>query len=277
MQHPYYLVDAFCGTNAAGNPGAVFILDGEVTAEWMQAAAREAGTSETGFLRPLGGGAYALRWFSPIKEVPLCGHVTLCAAHVLWQECELQRNDISFVTKSGRLLARRVADGIEIDLPVNWCSSQPEPPWLRDALGIAPLEFLAGDRKYLVVVPTEEAVRGLRPDFRLLRAEADRGVIVTAPSDQATIDFVSRYFAAYVGVDEDPATGSAHCCLVPYWAGRLSKTFLRAQQLSHRGGEFAGELIGDRVRLIGKARTARRANSFWWPSDGHVNVDRREA
>lgn len=251
-----YHVNAFCGRGAAGNPGAVCLLDDSRSARWMQAVAAQMNLSETGFVRRLGTGDFALRWFSPRQEMPLCGHVTLAAAHVIWAEARLSDQPLlTFETASGPLQARRRSQGIEIALPVNPCADVAPPAWFREVFKVEPKRVLAGDRKYLIELASESDVLGVRPDFHRLRQAADRGVILTARSASPDHDVVSRYFASYVGVDEDPVTGSAHCCLVPYWSDRLGKPLIRAWQASARGGRLVGHCVGDQVRLTGQART----------------------
>jgi PhzF family phenazine biosynthesis protein len=249
-------VNAFCGPDAAGNPAAVCLLERDVSLEWMQMVAAQMNLSETGFVRQLDGNTFSMRWFTPVEEVPICGHVTLAAAHVLWQEAHWSSQPtIAFRTPAGSLVARQMPDGIEIALPVNICKDVSAPDWILSALGVKAVRILSGDRKYLVQLGSEAEVRQVRPDFELLRRRADRGVIVTAVSDAPAYDFVSRYFAGYVGIDEDPVTGSAHCCLIPHWSGLLGRPLLRARQLSSRGGELRGELVGDLVHLTGRACT----------------------
>jgi PhzF family phenazine biosynthesis protein len=258
-----YHVDAFHGTAGRGNPGAVCILDEAAPDDWMQAVAAQMNLSETGFVHLLPSGDFSLRWFSPLQEMALCGHVTLAAAHVLWREAKLSDEEvIRFQTASGRLEATRSPSGIEIDLPANRCQAIEEPAWLRCSLSIEPRCVLGGERKYLVELPTEADVLQVEPDFGKLRVHADRGVIVTALSDDPHYDFISRYFAGYVGVDEDPVTGSAHCCLIPYWRDKLGKDVLRARQASKRGGELCGRIEGDRVFLKGNARTVMSGTLF---------------
>jgi PhzF family phenazine biosynthesis protein len=249
-------VNAFCGPRSVGNPGAVCLLDEDRPSEWMQMIAEQMNLSETGFVRRDGDGGLSLRWFTPTKEVPLCGHVTLGAAHVLWNDVHwINSPVITFRTASGPLVARRNDRGIELRLPANVCQPITPPGWLTDALGLAWVRVLGGDRKYLVELKSEADVLRAQPDFAVIRRYADRGVIITARSPGSECDFVSRYFAGYVGVDEDPVTGSAHCCLIPYWSAILGKRVLRARQVSKRGGELSGELVGTDVYLTGQART----------------------
>lgn len=251
-----YHVNAFCGRGAAGNPGAICLLDDSHSPEWMQEVAAQMNLSETGFVQRLDTGDFALRWFSPRQEMPLCGHVTLGAAHVIWVEAQLSDQAVlRFETARGALHASRGADGIEIALPIDLCTDVTPPTWFRDVFAVEPKRALAGNRKYLIELASAAEVLGVRPNFDLLRRVADRGVILTARSASSGHDIVSRYFASYVGVDEDPATGSAHCCLVPYWSERLGKPLIRAWQASARGGNLIGRCIGDDVHLTGQART----------------------
>jgi len=220
--------------------------------------AAEMNLSETAFLRPLHDG-YQLRWFTPVTEVDLCGHATLAAAHVLWEERGVEPTEsIAFHTRSGLLSAGRVDGLIELDFP----AAPPEPcdpdTTLCEALGIEAVPVAASKFDRLVVLESAGQVRALRPDFGALSRVATRGVIVTAPGDDGVHDFVSRFFAPSVGVDEDPVTGSAHCCLAPYWAGRLGREALMGRQVSARGGSVRVRLIGSRVLLGGAAVTVFR-------------------
>jgi PhzF family phenazine biosynthesis protein len=224
----------------------------------MQAVAREMNLSETAFLLCEGEG-FRLRWFTPAAEVELCGHATLASAHVLWEEgVLLPSRTARFATKSGELRASRRGDLIELDFPAK--PEQPaEPPEnLLEALGVKPLYLGRNQFDYLVLLDSEEAVRAVSPDFVLLRTVTVRGVIVTAPSARPEFDFVSRFFAPAVGVDEDPVTGSAHCCLGPFWARRLGKNELVGHQVSARGGVVHVRVAGDRVLLGGRAVTVLR-------------------
>ncbi len=258
MSLDIYHVDAFTSELFAGNPAAICLLDEPRDDGWMQKVAREMNLPETAFLIPSGDG-FRLRWFAPKVEVDLCGHATLASAHVLWEEEILKLVETArFETKSGPLFAEKRGDLIEMDFP-----AEPEravecsPPMLQTALG-ARLGYVGENRfDLLVEVDSEKTLRQLRPNFNLLKKLPVRGVIVTCVSDSPEYDFVSRFFAPALGVDEDPVTGSAHCCLGPYWAGKLGKTELVAYQASERGGVVrvrVGE-DGDRVGLGGEAVT----------------------
>jgi predicted PhzF superfamily epimerase YddE/YHI9 len=242
-------VDAFTAEPFAGNPAAVCLLDRPRDDRWMQQVAAEMNLSETAFLLPEGE-AYRLRWFTPEAEVDLCGHATLASAHVLFT-VKGGPGGVTFLTRSGKLAAARRGDGIELDFPTLRAAEEPPPPGLLDALGVKPRSTHRSRFDRLLELASEEAVREVRPDFRALRGVDTRGVIVTARGHRH--DFVSRFFAPAVGVDEDPVTGSAHCVLAPFWAARLSKREMTGFQASARGGEVRVRLEGERVFLGGHA------------------------
>lgn len=251
-------VDAFTDRAFSGNPAAVCWLDGEAEPAWMQAVAAEMNLAETAFVRRVGEG-HELRWFTPTVEVDLCGHATLATAHALWEAGLASAVEpLRFSTRSGVLTCVRSGEWIELDFPATPASACAAPEGLLAALGVR-AEFVGRSRfDYLVVLESERAVREVSPEFRRLREVPTRGVIVTGPSADARYDFVSRFFAPAVGVDEDPVCGSAHCCLTPYWAARLGKGELRARQVSARGGELRVRDNGERVVLGGKAVTVLR-------------------
>lgn len=252
-------VDAFTDRPFAGNPAAVCLLEAPADQAWMQAVAAEMNLSETAFVRPVDGG-FDLRWFTPQVEVDLCGHATLATAHVLWSEGLLPPGRAArFHTRSG-LLGAALGDGgwIELDFPAEPASPAPAPPGLIEALGARPLAVAKNRLDYLVEVASPEEVAGLAPDMALLGQVACRGVMVTSPGGGAQVDFVSRFFAPAVGVAEDPVTGSAHCCLGPYWQQRLGKDELGAYQASARGGHLRVRVLGRRVGIAGQAVTVFR-------------------
>ena len=254
-----HVVDAFTDRPFAGNPAAVCVLDGPADAAWMQAVAAEMNLSETAFLHPVGD-TWNLRWFTPVAEVDLCGHATLAAAHVLWETGRLAAADAArFDTQSGRLTCRRDGEWIVMDFPRLENRPGTIPGWLPDALGATPSEVLDNAMDKLVAVTDAATVRSLAPDFVGLRNAGVRGVIVTAPGDEPGIDYVCRYFAPAVGIDEDPVTGSIQCALAPYWATRLGRNVLVAKQVSRRGGILRVTLAGDRVLIAGRAVTTLRA------------------
>jgi PhzF family phenazine biosynthesis protein len=253
-------VDAFTDEPFKGNPAAVCLLDREVSDTWMQAVAAEMNLSETAFLRRDGDGGYGLRWFTPAVEVALCGHATLASAHVLWEEGDVAAGEpIRFATHSGVLSASARLGEIQLDFPATPPEPAEAPPGLLEALATEARWVGRSRFDYLVELGSEQAVRALRPDLRRLRTVKARGAIVTAPGSPDTpFDFVSRYFAPASGVDEDPVTGSAHCCLAPFWSERLGRAELLAFQASRRGGVVRTRLAGDRVVLGGQAVTVLR-------------------
>ncbi|HJS08193.1 MAG TPA: PhzF family phenazine biosynthesis protein [Pirellulales bacterium] len=253
-----FQVDAFTDRPFAGNPAAVCLLDQQADAAWMQAFAAELNLSETAFVRRQHDG-FSLRWFTPKVEVDLCGHATLASAHILWTEGVVADAEaIRFHTKSGVLTCRQAWSRIELDFPASVSQTVEPPAGLLDALGLKSA-FVARSRfDYLVLVDQAAVLRSLAPDFRKLIELKTRGIIVTARSDDARYDFVSRFFAPAAGIDEDPVTGSAHCCLGPFWAERLGKTDLTGFQASPRGGIVYVRVARDRVILAGQAVTIWR-------------------
>jgi PhzF family phenazine biosynthesis protein len=249
MHTRIFQVDAFTTRRFSGNPAAVIPMDRFLADSVLQAIAQENNLSETAFLVRENGN-YRLRWFTPVSEVPLCGHATLASAAVVMERLEPARNEVVFYTRSGPLTVQRAEAGYAMDFPSKPPEKIAAPPGFADALGIVPSEVLANDFNYMAVLQSAEAVRALVPDLAAI-ARLDRpGVCVTAPGDDG-YDFVSRYFVPAKGVPEDPVTGSTHCMLTPYWANRLGKTEFRAFQASRRGGEIACRLLGDRVELQG--------------------------
>ena len=251
-------VDAFTDKPFAGNPAAVCILPEPRDERWMQNVAREMNLSETAFLIKHADG-YNLRWFTPVVEVDLCGHATLASAHVLWEEGHQKPEEkVRFHTRSGLLTAERKGSWIELDFPPVPEQPSTAPAELASALGVT-TKYIGKNRfDYLVEVDSEETVRSMKPDFTLLKTLPIRGVIVTARALSSEYDFVSRFFAPKGGVDEDPVTGSAHCCLGPYWGKRLKKDELVGYQASARGGVVRVRIGGDRVYLGGQAVTVLR-------------------
>jgi predicted PhzF superfamily epimerase YddE/YHI9 len=254
-----YQVDAFTDRPFAGNPAAVCLLPTARDERWMQDVAREMNLSETAFL-VREGDAFNLRWFTPAVEVDLCGHATLASAHVLWETGVLKSDEQArFQTKSGLLTAVRQGEWIEMDFPATPETAAEPPPGLVEALGTKLLYAGRSRFDYLAEVESEEVVRGLKPDFGRLATVPVRGVIVTSRSADPTFDFVSRFFAPASGIDEDPVTGSAHCCLAPFWAKRLGKSEMTAYQASARGGVVKMRAEGERVYLAGQAVTVFEA------------------
>ena len=259
MGRPIFIVDAFAERPFAGNPAAVCPLDEAPDEGWMQRVAAEMNLSETAFVWPEGN-EFRLRWFTPTVEVALCGHATLATAHVLWEVARLARGTMArFQTRSGLLTAAQVEDGIQLDFPAKALQAITPPSGLLEALGIQSSPYVGqNDMDYLVEVESEQAVRSLAPDFMRLRSFPVRGVIVTARSEDARFDFVSRFFAPAAGVNEDPVTGSAHCALAPYWAAKLKRPALTGYQASARGGVVRVRVANDRVLMSGSACTVVR-------------------
>ncbi len=249
---PIYQVDAFADSLFAGNPAAVVPLDRWLPDEMLQRIAAENNLAETAYLVAEGDG-YQLRWFTPAVEVELCGHATLASGYVVFRFLRPGLRNIGFSTRrAGRLTVEAAGELLSLDLPSRPPKEAAAPAGLDAALGGSPAAVLS--HKMLVAVFGSEAeVAALKPDFRLLAALPCDGVIATAQGDDGT-DFVSRYFAPHVGIDEDPVTGSAHCVLTPYWAGRLGRSRLEARQISARTGHLVCQDKGDRVVLSGRAQ-----------------------
>ena len=257
MGLPLYIVNAFTRTTFGGNPAAVMPLDHWLPDETLLAIAAQHNLSETAFLVCTGSGEYELRWFTPGAEVQLCGHATLASAHVLRAHLGFQGDRVTFSTRfSGELRAQYVDDAVELDFP----SLTPQPHDVEPALASAlqvPIIAAAIPKvhpwKALYEVESEAVLRSIEPDFPAIAAAVDHAVIVTARGDRH--DFVSRFFAPNLRVNEDPVTGSAHCVLTPYWAEKLGSTELFAAQVSDRGGELHCALLGDRIILRGQSLT----------------------
>jgi PhzF family phenazine biosynthesis protein len=255
MGMPIFQVDAFTDRPFAGNPAAVCIMPEPRDDAWMQNVAREMNLSETAFLHKQEDG-YSLRWFTPVVEVDLCGHATLASAHVLYENELLPLGEqVGFHTRSGLLTAVHTEHGIELDFPATPDKPSSTNPLLSEALGVNPEYIGESEFDYLVEVDSEKTVRNLNPDFVLLKKVSTRGIMVTSSADSPDFDFVSRFFAPRAGIDEDPVTGSAHCCLGPYWSKRLGKDEFTAYQASERGGIVRVRVIGERVHLGGRAVT----------------------
>lgn len=253
-----FQVDAFTDRPFTGNPAAVCVLPQARDEKWMQNVALEMNLSETAFLVKQADG-FDLRWFTPTVEVDLCGHATLASAHVLWEKGYLKPDEQArFHTRSGLLLAVRKDGWIELDFPLEPEEQTDAPAGLTESLGVTP-KYVGKTRfDYLVEVESEETIRQLKPDMRKLATLPVRGVMVTSASSSKDYDFVSRFFAPGAGIDEDPVTGSAHCCLGPFWGSRLGKTEVTGYQASVRGGFVRVRMNRDRVVLRGKAVTVLR-------------------
>ena len=248
-----YQVDAFTARIFGGNPAAVCILDEWIDEQLMQQIAAENNVSETAFAVSVEG-CYEIRWFTPMVEVDLCGHATLATAHVLFEHHRHPHHRILFSSrKMGILTVFRSEDLLTLDFPADRIEELETPVELAAALGKKPQRTFRGVTDYMMVYPGQKDIEQMDPDFASLTRLGDRGVIVTAKGND--VDFVSRFFAPGIGINEDPVTGSAHTTLTPYWAKELGKNQLIARQLSRRGGELICEDLGERVKLSGKAVT----------------------
>lgn len=254
-------VDAFTSDAFAGNPAAVFVLPAPLADERMQLIAREMNLSETAFVSATGEReddtpVFDLRWFTPTKEIDLCGHATLATAHVLWAEEHLDRDlPALFDTRSGRLACRTGDDGaVAMDFPANPPFDCPLPAPLEDVFP-ALAWFGRADGWYLARLADAQMIRDLAPDLASIMALDERGLIVTAPGDRDGVDAVSRVFVPQMGIPEDPVTGAAHCVIGPAWGGWLGVAEVRCHQASERGGDMVVRLRGERVELVGDAVT----------------------
>lgn len=263
MTIPFFQVDAFVTDKPfSGNPAGVCVLPGPADEAWMQHLAREINQAETAFLHPEKDG-YRLRWFTPKMEIPLCGHATLASAHVLYGERILKKGQEAwFSTQSGLLKANLKGDLIELDFPATPAAPCEKDKGLEESLGAPVLSLSRYKSYYLAEMASDKAVRQVKPDFKLMESSLSQkqlvGVAVTAASDDPAYDFVSRFFGPVAGIPEDQVTGSAHCCLGPFWRERLGKNTFTAFQASARGGILSVRCEGDRVYLGGKAVTVTR-------------------
>lgn len=252
MRLPLYVVDAFTSRPFGGNPAAVCPLPRWIPERTMQAIANQNNLSETAFFVRRGP-RYELRWFTPACEVAMCGHATLASGHVLFEQLGIRAPRVAFDTASGELTVARRGTALELELPARPPRRAKLDPRYARVLGRAPRETWLGLYP-LFVYASEREVRALEPDLAAL-ARLDGGVAIVTALGTGRVDFVSRFFAPGKGVPEDPVTGSAHTTLVPFWAEKLNKRKLRARQVSRRVGELNCELDGERVRLVGRART----------------------
>ncbi len=261
MKTQLFQVDSFTKEPFKGNPAGVCILEKPAAEKWMQDLAMEMNLAETAFIYPEDDG-YHLRWFTPITEVELCGHATLATAHILFETGILHEDQTAkFQTVSGQLTVTKQNNILEMNFPATPALPCPVSNALRKALGGCKILWSGKNNfDYLLEVESEAIITEMRPDFGLLKKVDKRGVIVTAKSENPKFDFISRFFAPAVGIDEDPVTGSAHCTLGPYWLAKLNKTNFTAYQASRRGGIVQVKLIGDRVLLRGKAVTVFQIN-----------------
>ncbi len=248
-----YAVDAFTDGPNSGNPAAVCILEEEIPDRAKQEVAARLGLSETAFLLRKAD-VFELRWFTPEVEVDLCGHATLAGAHILFTLGIVpETRDAVFLTKSGILSARKKDDLIEMDFPSEEPRDVEAPDELLLAISSPPLYVGRNRLDYIALYESDETVRSAVPEMNHVRALSSRGLIITSVSDSGRYDFMSRFFAPNVGIDEDPVTGSAHCCLCPFWSRRLGKKELIGYQASQRGGLVHARLLDRRVFLSGEA------------------------
>ncbi|HBH23459.1 MAG TPA: isomerase [Cytophagales bacterium] len=252
LELPIYQVEAFTNHVFGGNPAAVIILEHPIREKQMQHIALENNLSETAFVWRDRHGEAWIRWFTPEKEVDLCGHATLASAHVFLNEINKNQNIIAFNYEGGRLLIKKHGESLKMTFPL-WPvkSIQPNPKWQNLFSGNDVGWF--SYRDMMVVLPNEKAVADFVPDLGQIANLPNEALVITAPGDDS--DFVSRFFAPKMGISEDPVTGSAHCALAPYWAGILGKKKLHARQLSHRGGELKLEVQNDLVIIEGSCKT----------------------
>lgn len=251
MKLKIYQVDAFTDQVFKGNPAAVCPLDKWLQEDEMQKIAEENNLAETAFF-VASGDVFEIRWFTPLAEVNLCGHATLASAHVLYEHMGYKEDKIRFNSKSGELVVRREKDGLVLNFPAKDIVRAKLPDGMLEGLGVLPHELYQNE-DYMMVLDSEDEVRSIHPNFDILRKIKTRGIIITAKGDK--VDFVSRFFAPSVGINEDPVTGSAHTALIPYWSKKLHKTDMVARQLSSRGGELICKDLEERVEMKGKAVT----------------------
>jgi PhzF family phenazine biosynthesis protein len=251
MKLPIYQIDAFANNSFEGNPAAICPLERWLPDKTMQSIAEENNLSETAFFVPTKNG-FHIRWFTPVAEVDLCGHATLASAYVIFTFLDYKESEINFESRSG-LLKVTNDDGL---LVMNFPSQRPikcnTPEEIIQAFNYTPIECLKAE-DYIVVFNSEELVYLSKPNLELLKKLDLRGVAITAKSDE--YDFVARFFAPKYGINEDPVTGSAYTQLAPYWSSALSRSKLRAKQVSSRGGELLCQLVGNRVYIAGRATT----------------------
>ena len=252
MKIPIYQVDAFSDHLFGGNPAGVCPLQEWLPDRTMQNIAMENNLSETAFFVETDD-LFHIRWFTPLAEVDLCGHATLASAHVIFEFLKWKSPTIKFSSRSGVLVVKKEMDLLTLNFPSDDIKETVLPVSLLESLKIKPIESFKGKTDFLIVIGSQAEVEQLDPDFGLMKKSGCRGVMVTAQGNE--VDFVSRFFAPQVGVDEDPVTGSAHTSLTPYWSKKLGKTELTALQLSKRKGRLWCKYLGDRVEISGKATT----------------------
>lgn len=260
MRQKIFQVDAFTSKLFGGNPAAVCVLDKWIPDEIMQQIASENRLSETAFSVEENE-AYTIRWFTPDREVELCGHATLATAHVLFEHLGYGKELINFSSPhSGALRVEKTQEGLVLDFPADVVEEIRIPYDVVKTLHASPVKAFKGKTDFMFVFAGRSEVEQMKPDFKLLAEMGGRGVIVTAPG--VNVDFVSRFFAPQTGINEDPVTGSAHTTLTPYWSATLGRKKLKALQVSDRGGELICEDLGDRIKITGKAVTYLEGELF---------------
>lgn len=260
MTLPIYIVNAFAKGPFTGNPAAVCPLEIWLSTEQMQIIAMQNNLSETVFFAPTGDNSYHIRWFTPKIEVDLCGHATLATAHILFTDLGFPMQEIFFQSRSGQLTVKKVDDMYQLDFPSDQIVSVENFNSLTDIFGEAPVRVAKGKHDLLVEFNDESIIKRLNPDFRLMKELPYRGVIATTKGHDC--DFVSRCFYPAAGIDEDPATGSAHTTLSPYWHQRTGKTDFTAYQLSSRRGYFKCSYTGNRTLITGACETYSRGEFY---------------
>lgn len=252
MKIKIFQVDAFSETLFSGNPAAVCILEKWLPEDLMQNIAMENNLAETAFVVKENEN-YHIRWCTPKAEVALCGHATLASGHVIFNHLNENKKEIIFQSKSGKLKVRREGKDLILNFPTDNIREIEIPENISEAIGLRPVGAYMGKTDYMLIYQDQAQIEKIQPDFRKLKETKARGIMVTAPGKES--DFVSRFFAPAVGVDEDPVTGSAHTSLIPYWSKKLGKTELSAIQLSSRRGYLKCKYLGDRVEIGGQAVT----------------------
>ncbi len=253
----FYQLDAFTETPFRGNPAAICMMPTDLPKELYLSISSEMNLSETAFMEKTMPGAYRLRWFTPLREVPLCGHATLATAHLLFEHLKIPEKRVRFDTAAGALYAEKTPEGVLMDFPSHPPKRVEPQMEVLEALGVSDwvdIQYSPGNQKLMIHLDSYETLKNIKPDYASLR-DADnplgwRGTMITAPGFKQ-YDFVSRHFAPLMGVNEDPVTGSNHTVLTPYWSKLLGKIRLHAYQASQRGGSMIVEDKGDRVHLIG--------------------------
>jgi PhzF family phenazine biosynthesis protein len=258
-----YQVDAFTTQPFKGNPAGVCLLNDEPDEAWMQNIAMEMNLSETAFVFP-GEDCWRIRYFTPVVEVPLCGHATLSASHILYETNIVKDSEeISLLAKAGILKIRKTGSWITMNFPSSRINQSPVPFEFEKVVGVKPLEFFKCDYGLtLALLSEEKIIRELKPDFIAMKESEFGDLMVTAISSDKKYDFCLRFFAPALGIDEDPVTGSAHCALVPFWHMKTGKKDFVSHQISKREGILKVSLKGDRVEISGQAKTIFKAELY---------------